>query len=526
MVGQEPVTRTLRNSIASGRIAHAYLLSGPRGTGKTSLGRLIAKAANCAAAVEGEPCNECDSCRAFLEGRAIDFIEQDAASHNSVDDIRQLRENVVLNPMSGRYKVYLLDEVHMLSGSAENALLKTLEEPPPHIIFVLATTEPQKVSATIISRCQRFDLRPHRAATAVERLKFVCEKEGLSLDEAALHEIARAGAGSLRDAINALEQIVTYYGPSPTLEQVRETLGVSVDARSGQLARLLLAGSGQALPGGLKLVAAVRDDGVDMRRFSREVAGYLRELLLVKVGAADTLDESGETVAEMEALVKEAERGEIVRALKTLGRLDFRDDPQSSLPLELALVELAREEAPRTAAPAPKEAPATESEPEPQFSIPVSSAEAVAATTGGPTVGASEEQPEEAPSPAGVPPGPSAGSGQDLLARVREACRQAAKQGDKQLDAILNASCEVKSLEGDVLTVGFYHTFHLERMEAGGYAARLGELASQMLGRPLSVTLMHSPRRSEPGKIKGGHLVQAARELGAKPVEKVEHDES
>src|SRR3989337_863228 len=172
----------------------------------------------------------------------------------------------------------------MLSGSAENALLKTLEEPPPHIIFVLATTEPQKVSAPIISRCQRFDLRRLPPA---------------------------AGGGSLRDAINALEQIVTYYGPSPTLEQVRETLGVSVDARSGQLARLLLAGSGQALPDGLKLVAAVRDDGVDMRRFSREAVGYLRELLLVKAGAADTLDESAETVAEMEALAKEVERGEI-----------------------------------------------------------------------------------------------------------------------------------------------------------------------------------------------------------------------
>ena len=440
------MTRTLRNSIASGRIAHAYLLSGPRGTGKTSLGRLIAKAANCASAVEGEPCNECDSCRAFLEGRAIDFIEQDAASHNSVDDIRQLRENVVLNPMSGRYKVYLLDEVHMLSPSAENALLKTLEEPPPHIIFVLATTEPQKVSATIISRCQRFDLRRLPAAAVVERLVFVCDKEGLSLDEAALHEVARAGGGSLRDAINALEQIVTYYGPSPALEQVRETLGVSVDARSGQLARLLLSGSGQALPDGLKLVAAVRDDGVDMRRFSREVAGYLRELLLVKSGAADTLDQSAETVAEMEALAKQVERREIVRALKTLGRLDFRDDPQSSLPLELALVELASEagiapeEVPRTAAPPSKEAPATESEPEPQFSIPVSSAEAVAATTGGPTVGASEEQPEEAPSPAGVPPGPSASSrpGESPLA-TGQALREAEGpigKGDQQDDRL------------------------------------------------------------------------------------------
>ena len=159
VVGQEALTRTLRNSVAAGKLAHAYLLCGPRGTGKTSLGRLIAKAANCDSLVEGEPCNECVSCQGFMEGRAIDFIEQDAASHNSVDDIRQLRENVVLNPMSGRYKVYLLDEVHMLSRGAENALLKTLEEPPPHIIFVLATTEPHRVEATVISRCQRFDLR-------------------------------------------------------------------------------------------------------------------------------------------------------------------------------------------------------------------------------------------------------------------------------------------------------------------------------------------------------------------------------
>jgi hypothetical protein len=150
--------------------------------------------------------------------------------------------------------------------------------------------------------------------------------------------------------------------------------------------------------------------------------------------------------------------------------------------------------------------------------MPASSAEAVAATTGGPTVAASEKQPEESPSPAGVPPG--------LLTRVREACREAAKQGDKQLDALLNASCEVKSLEDDVLTVGFYHTFHLERMEAGGYAARLGELASQALGRPVSVALVHSPRRPEPGKIKGGHLVQAARELGAKPIGEGQRDES
>ena len=534
VVGQEPVTRTLRNSVASRRIAHAYLLSGPRGTGKTSLGRLVAKAANCTSPGDGEPCNECDSCRAFLEGRAIDFIEQDAASHNSVDDIRQLRENVVLNPMSGEYKVYLLDEVHMLSGSAENALLKTLEEPPPHVIFVLATTEPHRVSATIISRCQRFDLRRIPTPAVAERLAFICDKEGFTLDEVSLQEVARSAGGSLRDAINGLEQIVTYYGASPSPEQVREALGISVDARSAQLARLLLAdsstGSGQALAEGLKLVAAVRDDGVDMRRFSREVVSYLRELLLVKAGVADTLDQSKETLAAMQALAKQANRAAIVSALKAIGRLDFRDDPQSSLPLELALVELVAEpekpvEMPAAAAEKAVPAPAEEPAPQPQFSIPASTAEEVAATATGTTVGAPEPEAAEAepaPTPTGVPA--------DLLTRVRDAC----KESDKQLAALLNASCEVTSLEEDVLTLGFYHTFHLERMEAGGYAGRLSELLSQELGRPVTAKLVHSPRRPTPGKVKSGHLVQAAQELGAKPVQrepegpigKGEHDDS
>ncbi|MCH8000004.1 MAG: DNA polymerase III subunit gamma/tau, partial [Chloroflexi bacterium] len=569
VVGQEPVTRTLRNSVATKRIAHAYLLSGPRGTGKTSLGRLIAKAANCENPGDGEPCNECGSCRAFLEGRAIDFIEQDAASHNSVDDIRQLRENVVLNPMSGAYKVYLLDEVHMLSGSAENALLKTLEEPPPHIIFVLATTDPHKVSATIISRCQRFDLRRIPTPAVAERLAFICDKEGFTLDEVSLQEVARSAGGSLRDAINGLEQIVTYYGASPSPEQVQEALGISVDARSAQLARLLLADpstgslgeqAGQALAEGLKLVAAVRDDGVDMRRFSREVVGYLRELLLVKAGVADTLDQSKETLAAMQALAKQSNRSAIVSALKAIGRLDFRDDPQSSLPLELALVDLVTEaEKPveRPAAAAEKAVPApTEPEPQPQFSIPASSAEEVAATATGATVGAPEPEAAEAapaPTPAGAPADVSTGSGQApstageasiaptagspspdssgepakgtdqaLLTRIRNAC----KESDKQLAALLNASCEVTSLEEDVLTLGFYHTFHLERMEAGSYANRLSELLSQELGRPMTVKLVHSPRRPTPGKVKSGRLVQAAQELGAKPIGKEEHDDS
>ena len=509
--GQDPITRTLRNSVASGRLAHAYLFCGPRGTGKTSLGRLLAKAANCASPVDGEPCNRCDSCVAFIEGRAMDFVEQDAASHNSVDDIRQLRENVILTPMSGGRKVYLLDEVHMLSNSAENALLKTLEEPPPHIIFVLATTEPHRVSSTIISRCQRFDLRRIPASAAVDRLAQICQAEGFTLDQASLEEMARASTGSLRDAVNALEQVVTYYGRSPSYEQVQEALGLSVDARSGQLAGLALQGD---LAEGLKLIAAVRDDGVDVKQFAKQIVRYLRNLLLAKAGAFEVLDLPQELIAEVKAEASRAQRSEIVRALRAFGGTDFRDDPQSSLPLELAFVEFVSEGAPAATQP---EATAPTA-PEPRFSMPVAELDEVASTVTTARVEpplTEEPSPEPEPATAGraaaSAPRPATSGDGDLLERVR----QAARATDTRLAALLNGSCEVKSADGDTVVLGFYHTFHLERIESGTYAGRLAELFSQALGRAVRVVYEHAPRqrREPPAAASGGHLVRAAQEL-------------
>jgi DNA polymerase-3 subunit gamma/tau len=241
----------------------------------------------------------------------------DAASNRGIDAIRDLREKAGFAPVVARYKVYILDEAHMLTKEAENALLKTLEEPPPHIIFILATTAPHDVQPTIISRCQRFDFRRLTMAAVVAGLQRICRGEGIEVSENALQEIARSAGGSLRDAINLVEQLTSYYGSSPTLEQVRDSLGLTTDARSRELVKHVLA---KDLSAGLKLIAAVRDDGVDMRHFQRELVNYLRSLLLVKAGAEETLDLGAEEMAEMRSLAEGAVVEDVMRALRGRGQ--------------------------------------------------------------------------------------------------------------------------------------------------------------------------------------------------------------
>jgi len=336
VAGQEHVTQTLLQSLATGHISHAYLFSGPRGTGKTSTGRILAKAVNCLTNGHGEPCNKCAVCQSVTDGNSMDVVEIDAASNRGIDDIRSLRDRVAFVPGASHYKVYIIDEVHMLSEPAANALLKTLEEPPPHVIFILATTDPHKMPATILSRCQHFQFHRLTQTAVAGRLAFICEKEGVTAPIEALRLIARSSTGSLRDAENILEQTVAYYGLKLELAQVKELLGLSGDLRAREMARHILQ---KNLPAGLDSINQANSDGLDLRQFLKTLVDYMRGLLLLKAGASDAIEVGHDELAEMKTLAESASMDSILQAVKLFSQIDMRMDNYSTLPLELALVE-------------------------------------------------------------------------------------------------------------------------------------------------------------------------------------------
>src|SRR5579885_383201 len=385
VAGQEHVTRTLARAVELGRVSHAYLFCGPRGTGKTSTARILAKAVNCEAPEAGQPCTRCESCQAVASGRALDLVEMDAASNRGIDEIRELRDRVGYSTSGSRYKIYLIDEVHELTQFAFDALLKTLEEPPPHVIFVLATTERHKVPETILSRCQVYDFVRIKLADVVGRLRQIVQAEGVQTDDAALTLIARRATGSLRDAVNLLEQAVAVQGRELSEAGLRAAAGAG-DTRARELLGHLLE---RRLAQALELVAMVRDDGVDLRQFTRDCVQALRAALLVRAGAAASLDLDEEAQSGLGALAGEHGAAELARVLRLLMSADFRADPLSPLPLELAIIE-SIEVAPAVAAtaaaresaigrPAPAEpAPASSREPGPRAATAAATPQAAA----------------------------------------------------------------------------------------------------------------------------------------------------
>lgn len=340
VVGQEHVTRTLRNAIAGGQVAHAYLLSGARGTGKTSIARLIAKALNCPKAADGEPCDTCERCVAVREGRYLDLIEIDAASNRGIDEMRDLREKVRFTPSQGQFKVYVIDEAHQLTSEAFNALLKTLEEPPPHAVFVLATTEAQRIPPTIVSRTQRFDLRRISHKAVVEQLSQIAGAEGIRVDGPALEAVARHAQGSLRDAESILDQLTAFSADGAvTLREVDELLGSSDWEEIAALFDALADDDGAAA---VRLVGALVDEGRDLRLFVRRALDHLRALILVNATrrAPETLGEEAAAKIRAQAPRFSAER--LARIAKRLVEAEqqLRIGEGTPLPLELAVLEL------------------------------------------------------------------------------------------------------------------------------------------------------------------------------------------
>ncbi|WP_052889774.1 DNA polymerase III subunit gamma/tau [Thermogemmatispora carboxidivorans] len=303
MVGQEAVVETLKHALSSGKLAHAYLFTGPRGTGKTTTARLLAKTINCQHPRNGEPCNECQQCREITAGTSFDVIEIDAASNRGIDNIRELREKVMVRPTSGRYKVYVLDEAHMLTTEAFNALLKTLEEPPEHAIFVLATTDMHKMPATVISRCQCFYFKRFTTRQIVEHLHYIASQEGVTLEKGAAELIARAAAGGMRDALSLLDQAIAYSGERVTLAQVQAMLGVADPQAIEKLVQAVAAGESAA---GLHLIHQLAEDGADLRQVNAQVVEYWRALMLARAGAslAEILDRSDEEIRQIQELAR------------------------------------------------------------------------------------------------------------------------------------------------------------------------------------------------------------------------------
>jgi DNA polymerase-3 subunit gamma/tau len=338
VLGQDHVVRTLKNAITEKRLAHAYLFVGPRGTGKTSTARILAKAVNCVHGPTVTPCGVCDSCREISQGISLDVLEIDGASNNSVDQVRELRDNVRFAPVRGKYKIYIIDEVHMLTQQAFNALLKTLEEPPAHVIFVFATTEPNKVLPTILSRCQRFDLRRIPTQIIVRQLESIAKQEGVSLSVAAAEAIAIASEGGLRDAESMLDQLVAFCGKEINEDQVLEIFGLTSELVVAELARSVVNADA---PAALRIIHDQAEAGKDLSKILGDLIGFLRHLLIDQVDPANVQEDLGELgrtiVSELSRVIKS---GELLRLIEILSEAEpsLKWTANKKLHLEIAVI--------------------------------------------------------------------------------------------------------------------------------------------------------------------------------------------
>ena len=527
LVGQSHIAQTLRQALISDRTSHAYLFCGPRGTGKTSTARILAKGLNCLNPSEGDPDNNCLMCMSVNEGRALDLIEIDGASNRRIADIRDLTEKIHYSPTESKFKVYIIDEVHMLTQEAFNALLKTLEEPPPHAVIILATTDVQKVPLTIISRCQRFDFRRVSVQDIFQKLQLVCQSENIEVEPEALMLIARKATGSLRDAENLLEQaIVSFEGPI-TIEHLWGLLNISDNTQAVALFDRLAQGD---LKGAFSVLSQIISDGNDARYVNSSLLELVRYALQKKSGAAPD-EEYGEALsAVLEKVIESISIEKLIGIARILGKVDFQNSLNQYLPLELAIAEIIEDGS--------REGFATaNSQPAPQV-IHQDKIKPVVSNNSPKTVDKPADFSARTPAELkkkNVPSRPSESkkavvpvskSDKEIDQKWNELLRELRQVGNRfNIAALLRGSYERK-IVGNSLAFVFQHSSHAERLEGEIedplVRNQIMDATLKILGTRYDIEVTHPESGSSISRrpaSQRSHLVRAAQSLGATIIE-------
>ncbi len=530
LAGQEHVGNTLRQAVMQGRVSHSYLFCGTRGSGKTTTARVLSKAVNCLDPQEGDPCDRCAICVSINEGRNLDIIELDAASNRGVEEIREIRDKVHFQPAQNRRKVYIIDEAHMLTREASNAFLKTLEEPPAHVIFILCTTEADRILPTILSRCQRYDFRRLPGQTIYDRLAYVTDQEGVAIQPDALRMVARNAGGSMRDALNMLEQLAVSANQEITLRDVEEALGLVRSDAYLILAQKMLAGD---TSGSLETINDVTWEGGEPRQLHRQTLEILRSILLLSWDAGDTLDLPPDILSSLQAEAQKHDAATVLRAVRTWGAANLRYDAPSTLPLEIAAAEICRKDVPE---PAPPPAPVQQPPPAPRSGTP--SREPARRD---PPPRASQPPPAAAP-PRRAPAEPAANqqtgprnaaAPDSLQGRWEQAVRQLAREkGSKYNLGALLRDCRPNSVhlsdDATTLVLPFTNAANLDRMQEELNDPRVRDTIEQAIEqcfgerRPFSVTLAGANgdnERPARNSVQDSPLYRTAIGLGARPIE-------